>query len=148
VNEIVALCDLGASVSTILKSLFQRLNLGSFEVTELKLYLTDSTYKQVVGIKHKHNVLVQVKGCHALIDRVVADIPKYSIAPIILGIPFLRMVKSLINLQDRNVRFELPSRKPFGVHFLRKKKNKRHDDEIITLNANHFVVGIPLARPK
>jgi hypothetical protein len=76
--------------------------------------------------------------------------PKDSIAPIILGIPFLRIVKSLINLQDRNVRFELPSQKPFGVHFLRKKKkkNRRHDRGIITLNANHFVVGIPLARPK
>jgi hypothetical protein len=33
VNEIAALCDLGASVSTIPKCLLQRLNLGSFEIT-------------------------------------------------------------------------------------------------------------------
>jgi hypothetical protein len=51
VNEIVALCDLGASVSTIPKSLFDRLNLGSFKLTELELHLADSTYKQAVGIK-------------------------------------------------------------------------------------------------
>ena len=50
-NEIATLCDLGASVSTILKSLFNRLNLGSFEITKLKLHLEDSTYKQAVGIK-------------------------------------------------------------------------------------------------
>jgi hypothetical protein len=93
-NEIAALCDLGASVSTIPKSLFQRLNLGSFEITELKLRLSDSTYKQVVGIKH--NVLVQIKGCPALTDFVIVDMPRYAIAPIILGRPFLRTIKTLI----------------------------------------------------
>ena len=51
VNEIVALCDLGASVSTIPKSLFDNLNLGNYNITELKLHLADSTFKQVVGIK-------------------------------------------------------------------------------------------------
>ena len=47
-NEIAALCDLGASVSIILKSLFNKLNLGSFKITEQKLHLADSTYKKVV----------------------------------------------------------------------------------------------------
>ena len=55
-NEIAALCDLGASVSTIPESLFNKLNLGSFEITELTLDLADSTYKQDVGIKE--NTLV------------------------------------------------------------------------------------------
>jgi hypothetical protein len=54
VNEIATLCDLGASVSTIPKSSFDRLNLGSFKLTELKLHLADSNYKQVVGIKRKY----------------------------------------------------------------------------------------------
>src|SRR3954469_2533080 len=65
-NEIAALCDLGASVSTILKSLFNKINLGYFEITELKLHLVDSTYKQEVGIKE--NTLVYIKGCAALVD--------------------------------------------------------------------------------
>jgi hypothetical protein len=42
VNEIVALCDLGTSVSTIPKSLFDQLNLGSFKLIELKIHLADS----------------------------------------------------------------------------------------------------------
>jgi hypothetical protein len=54
----------------------------------------------------------------------------------------------LINLHDGNVRFELPSRKPFVVHFPRKKKNKKNDDGIITLKANYFGVGVPLVMPK
>ena len=35
VNEITALCDLGASVSTIPKTLFDKLNLGDYNITEL-----------------------------------------------------------------------------------------------------------------
>jgi hypothetical protein len=45
VNEVVALCDLGASVSTFPKSLSDKLNLGPFTTTELRLHLVDSTHK-------------------------------------------------------------------------------------------------------
>ena len=85
-NEIAALCDLGASVSTIPKSLFERLNLGTFKVTQLKLHLADSTFKQVVGIKE--NVILQIKGCPSLIDLIIVDMPEDPIAPIILGRQF------------------------------------------------------------
>jgi hypothetical protein len=68
-NEIVALCDLGASVSTIPKTLFDMLNLGSFMNTKLKLHLADSTYKQAVGINE--NIVVKVKDCPAVIDLVI-----------------------------------------------------------------------------
>ena len=135
-NEFTALCDLGASVSTIPKSLHDKLNLGPYLLTELKLHLADSTYKQVVGIKE--NVLVHIKGCPTLLDLIVVDMPEDPIAPIILGRPFLRTIKALINLHEGNVRLELPSREPFVVHFPRKKKSKKNDDGIITLKANYF----------
>ena len=63
--------------------------------------------------------------------------PEDAIAPIILGRPFLRTVKALISLHEGNVRFELPSRTPFVVHFPR-KKNKATEDKIIALKANYF----------
>jgi hypothetical protein len=50
-NEVAALCDLGASVSTIPKTLFDKLGMGPFRKTELRVHLADSTYRQVVGIK-------------------------------------------------------------------------------------------------
>ena len=145
-NEIAALCDLGASVSTISKSLFDKLNLGLFEITELKLHLADSTYKQAVGIKE--NIVVNIKGCPTLIDLVNVDMPKDPISPIILGRPFLRTIKALINLHEGNVRIGLPCREPFVVHFPRKKKAKTNENGIITLKANYFGVGVPLPKPK
>ena len=107
VNEIVALCDLGANVSTIPKSLFDKLNLGSYNITELKLHLADSTFKQAVGINE--NIVVQIKESLALLDLVIVDMPKDPIAPIILGRPFLRTNKAWINLHEGNVRIELTS---------------------------------------
>ena len=96
----------------------------------------------------KENVIVQIKGCPALIDLIIVDMPEDPITPIILGRPFLRNVKALINLHEGNVRFELPSREPFVVHFPRKKKNKKNEDGIITLKANYFGAGVPLRKPK
>jgi hypothetical protein len=106
-NEIAALCDLGASVSTIPKSLFDKLNLGSFKLTKLKLHLADSTYKQAIGIKE--NIVINVKGCPALIDLVVVDMLEDANTPIILSRPFLRTLKALINLHEGNMRIDLPS---------------------------------------
>ena len=74
--------------------------------------------------------------------------PEDPIAPIILGRPFLRTIKALINLHEGNVRIGLPSKEPFVVHFPRKKKAKHDDNGIITLKANYFAVGLPLPKSK
>jgi hypothetical protein len=131
-NEIVVLCDPSASVSVILKTSFDRLNLGYLMVTELKLHLADSTFKQAVGIKE--NTGVQIKDCPALINLVIGYMPHDPIALIILGRPFLRIVKALINLHEGNVRFELPSHTPFIVHF--PKKNNKANGVVMTLKPN------------
>ena len=145
VNEITALCDLGASVSTIPKPLFDKLNLGDYNITELKLHLADSTFKQAMGIKE--NIVVQIRGSPALLDLVIVDMPEDPIAPIILGRPFLRTIKALINLHEGNVRIELTSRDPFVVHFLRKKKSKVYDNGAITLKDNYFGMGTKITKP-
>ena len=47
--ECIALCDLGASVSTILKSLCDVLGLTDIEECSLNLHLADSTVKKPLG---------------------------------------------------------------------------------------------------
>jgi hypothetical protein len=60
-----------------------------------------------VGIKG--NIDVNIKGCPpALIDLVIVDMPEEFNAYVILGRPFLRTIKTLINLHEGNVRIELP----------------------------------------
>ena len=107
-NEVAALCDLGASVSTIPETLFDKLGMVLFRTTEIRLHLVDSTYRQAVGIKD--NIVVEIKGCPTLIDLVIVDMPEDPTAPIILERSFLRTIKALINLHEGNVRIELPSK--------------------------------------
>ena len=57
---------------------------------------------QDVGIKE--NIVVQIRGSPPLLDLVIVDMSEDPIAHIILGTPFLRTIKDLINLHEGNVR--------------------------------------------
>jgi hypothetical protein len=93
-NKIVALCDLDASVSTIPKTPFDRINLGSFMSNELKLNIVDSTYMEAVRIKE--NIVVNIRGYPTLFDLVIVYKLEENLAPIILGRTILKTVKALI----------------------------------------------------
>ena len=56
----------------------------------------------------------------------IVDMPEDPIAPIILGRPFLRTIKAVINVFEGNVRFDLPAKDPFVGHLSRKKKLKTY----------------------
>uniref|UniRef100_A0A8R7JZA6 Aspartic peptidase DDI1-type domain-containing protein n=1 Tax=Triticum urartu TaxID=4572 RepID=A0A8R7JZA6_TRIUA len=100
-NKFGALCDLGASVSTIPKSVYDTLNLGPCANTKIILNMANSTFTQAVGIKH--GVMVKINDCAVMIDLVIVDMPEDPIAPIILGRPFLRTIKVVINVFEGNV---------------------------------------------
>uniref|UniRef100_A0A8R7P0D4 Aspartic peptidase DDI1-type domain-containing protein n=1 Tax=Triticum urartu TaxID=4572 RepID=A0A8R7P0D4_TRIUA len=107
-NKFSALCDIGASASAIPKSLYDSLNLGPYETTEIILNMANSTFTRV-AIDIKHGVIVQINGCTAMIDLVTVDMPEDPIAPIIFGRPFPRTVKAVINMFVGNVGFDLPA---------------------------------------
>jgi hypothetical protein len=51
--------------------------------------------------------------------------PEDANVPIILGKPFLRIIKALINPHEGNVRIDLPLREPFVVQFPWKRRQGR-----------------------
>lgn len=97
-----ALCDLGASVSIVLKSLYMRLN----HIWPMKLNMANSSYRKAVGIKE--NVIAQLKDCPIRVDLVVVDMPQHPKVPVISGRRFLRTTGALINMQVGNITFTLP----------------------------------------
>ena len=82
--------------------------------------MTNSTFTRAIGIKH--GVIVQINDCPVMIDLVIVDMPEDPVAPIILGRPFLRTIKAVINVFEGNVRFDLPAKYPLVIYFPRKKK--------------------------
>ena len=88
------LCELGASVSTIPKSLCYVLGLTDIEGCSLNLHLADSTIKNYLPI-----------------DFIVLDNYCNLSCPIILGRPFLRSIGVVIDMKEGNIKFQFPLRK-------------------------------------
>ena len=94
-HECYALCDLGASVSTIPKTLCDILGSHYLDDCSLNLHLADSTIKNPMG--RINDVLIVANTKFVPVDFIVLDIDCNLSCPIILGRPFLeRLVQLLI----------------------------------------------------
>ena len=80
------MCDLGASVSTILKSLCDVLGLTDNEECYLNLHLADFTIKKPMG--RINDVIILENRNYVPIDFIVLHIDCNPSCPIILGRPF------------------------------------------------------------
>ena len=107
--ECNALCDLGASVSTIPKSLCDVLGFTNLEECSPNLHLADSTIKKPLG--RIDDVLILANTNYVPIDFIVLDINCNPSCPIILGRPFLRTIGAMIDMKEGNIKFKLPLRK-------------------------------------
>ena len=117
-HEYYALCDLGASVSTIPKTLCDLLEFHDFDDCSINLHLADSTIKKPMG--RINDVLIVANRNYVPVDFIVLDIDCNPSCPIILGRPFLRTVGAIIDMKEGNIRFQFPLKKGMQ-HFLERK---------------------------
>ena len=103
------MCDLGASVSTILKSLCDVLGLTDIESCSLNLHFADSTIKKPMG--RINDVLILANRNYVPIDFIVLDIDCNPSCPIILGRLFLRTIGVVIDIKEGNIKFQFTLRK-------------------------------------
>ena len=85
--ECYALCDLGASFSTIPKTLCDVLGFCEFDDCSLNLHLADSTINKPMG--RINDVLIVANRNYVPVDFIVLDIDCNPTCTIILGRPFL-----------------------------------------------------------
>src|SRR3989337_2306932 len=104
--ECNALCDLGASVSSIPKSLCDVLGLTDMDPCSLNLPLADSTIKKPLG--RINDVIILANRNYVPLDFIVLDIECNPSCPIILGRPFLRTIGAIIAMNDGNIKFQFP----------------------------------------
>ena len=118
--EYHALCDLGASISTIPKTLCDVLGFREFDDCSLNLHLADSTIKKPMG--RINDVLIVANRNYVPIYFIVLDIDCNPTCPIILGRPFHRTIGAIIDMKEGNIRFQFLLRK--GMEHFPRKKNK------------------------
>ncbi|GJX26888.1 reverse transcriptase domain-containing protein [Tanacetum coccineum] len=94
--ECLALADLGASINLMPLSIWKKLSLPELTPTQMILELADRSTTSPSGIAE--DVFVKVGKFHFPADFIVVDYVVDPRVPLILGRPFLRMARALIDV--------------------------------------------------
>ncbi|XP_056691606.1 uncharacterized protein [Spinacia oleracea] len=109
-----SLCDLGASVSVMPFSIFQRLNVGELKPTQMSLQLADRSVKLPLG--KVEDVPMRIGKFFIPVDFVVLEMEEDPNFPIILERPFLATTGAIIDVRggrlslsvgDEKIEFQL-----------------------------------------
>ncbi|KAK8670108.1 hypothetical protein V6N13_104869 [Hibiscus sabdariffa] len=93
-----ALCDPGASINLMPKSVFRKLGIGEAKPTTVMLQLADHSYVQPEG--KIEDILVKVDKLIFPVDFLILDCEADENAPIILGRPFLATGRVLMDFGE------------------------------------------------
>ncbi|GJR01933.1 reverse transcriptase domain-containing protein [Tanacetum coccineum] len=124
-DECLALADLGASINLMPLSIWKVLNLGELTKTKMILELADRTISTPTGIAE--DVFVKVGTFFFLADFVVVDYVADPRVPLILGRPFLRTARALIDVHgeqmtlrhdDQSVTFKVGDTRTFSYNIV------------------------------
>ncbi|GJV07864.1 DNA-directed DNA polymerase [Tanacetum coccineum] len=99
INNVLA--DLGASISLMPYTMYEKLGLGEPKATRMSLELADRSIQYLRGIIN--NVLIKVDKFVLPIDFVILDMPEDSRVSIILGRPFLATARAMIDLFNKKI---------------------------------------------
>ncbi|GJT82650.1 reverse transcriptase domain-containing protein [Tanacetum coccineum] len=122
-DECLALADLGASINLMPLSVFEKLNLQGLTKTKMILELADRSTSTPTGIAE--NVFVKVGTFYFPADFVVVNYDADPRVPLILGRPFLRTARALIDVHgeemtlrhdDQSVTFKVGDTKNFSYN--------------------------------
>lgn len=115
-----ALCDLGASVSVMPSSVYEKLDYATLEPTSMCLQLADQTVRYPMGIAE--NIPVKIRDFFVPVDFVVLDMSPDSKVSIILGRPFLSTANAHIDVGKGEIKFNINGQEE---HFTFKPKSEK-----------------------
>ncbi|GKA37962.1 reverse transcriptase domain-containing protein [Tanacetum coccineum] len=119
-----ALADSGASIHLLPHFVYKKLGLRALTPTRMTLELANRSITHPMGIAK--DVVVRVDGFTFLTDFVVVNFEPDPRVPIILGRPFLRTAKALIDLYEENLTLRVGSDElVFYAEKYEKSKNKK-----------------------
>ncbi|GKB96592.1 reverse transcriptase domain-containing protein, partial [Tanacetum coccineum] len=108
-EECLALADLGANINLMPLSVWKMLMLPELKHTRLTLELVNQSISYLVGIAE--DVFVQVGKFTFLVDFVVVDYDVGPRVPLILGRPFLRTARALVDVHGEELTLRVSDEK-------------------------------------
>ncbi|KAL4284024.1 hypothetical protein GQ457_16G019370 [Hibiscus cannabinus] len=100
-----ALCDPGASINLMSKSIFQKLDIGEAKPTTVMLQLADHSFVQPEG--KIEDILVRIDKFIFPVDFLIIDCEADENAPIILVRPFLATIRVVIDFDKEEIAFQV-----------------------------------------
>jgi len=143
-----ALCDLGASVSVMPFSLYNRLDLNKLTPTEISLQMADKSTAIPIGICE--DMPVVVANVTILTDFVLLEMPEDDNMSIILGRPFLNTAGATIDCNKSKVTFHINGNEHM-VHFPKKQfqvNGINLIEKFPTITIGSFQLPLPIAKKK
>jgi len=104
-----AMCDLEASVSLLLLSLFKRFGIGEVKPTRMTLQLVDRSI--IYPVRILQDIPIKVGKIYIPADFVVVDIEEDSQIPILLGRSFLATAGAVIDVKNGKIAFHVNDEK-------------------------------------
>jgi hypothetical protein len=118
-----AVLNIGLSVSSIPKSLYDHLDLPPIEKCDIDLKLVDFSITNAYD--RVSNVLVELHMTFVHVDIIIMDMEGKNHSPIILGRPFMRTTGAIIDAKEGNAKFQFPHKKCMK-HFPRNKEGPKN----------------------
>ncbi|CAM8889514.1 unnamed protein product [Rhodiola kirilowii] len=104
-----ALCDLGASISLIPYSLYEKIDMGELHPTTISLKLADRSSRVPNGVLR--DVPIKVGKFFIPVDFYVLDMDSEQETPVILGRPFLNTVEVVIKCGEGSIELKIGNEK-------------------------------------
>ncbi|CAJ2645795.1 unnamed protein product [Trifolium pratense] len=133
-----ALIDLGASVSLMPLSIYKKLGIGKINNTRMTLEFADHSIKHPYGIVE--DVLMKVDKLIFPVDFVVLEMPEDDDIPLILGRPFLRTGRCLIDLEDGTLTLKVYD-EVVKLNVLEAMKHPEEKEECYRVNILKSIIG-------
>ncbi|CAJ2659128.1 unnamed protein product [Trifolium pratense] len=133
-----ALIDLGASVSLMPLSIYKKLGIGKINNTRMTLEFADHSIKHPYGIVE--DVLMKVDKLIFPVDFVVLEMPEDDDIPLILGRPFLRTGRCLIDLEDGTLTLKVYD-EVVKLNVLEAMKHPEEKEECYRVNILNSIIG-------
>ncbi|GJV44857.1 reverse transcriptase domain-containing protein [Tanacetum coccineum] len=130
-DECLALADLGASINLIPLSVWKKLSLSKLTHTRMTLELANRSVAYPVGVAEY--VIVKVGKFHFLANFVVVDYDVDPHVPLILGRPFLRTARALVDVYGEELILREGDEKLIFHADNTSKHPQKHANELINM---------------
>ncbi|GKC54761.1 reverse transcriptase domain-containing protein [Tanacetum coccineum] len=131
--------DFGASINLMPLSIYEKLGIGPLKPTRMTLELANRFVTYPIGIAE--DVIVKVDKINFLADFVIVDFEADLRVPIILGRPFFRTAKALVDLYEEKLTLrikneELVFRAEKALRYTLKDHHSVHSIDIVNSSSS------------